>query len=171
MPEFADRIVDMVQAHGSSDLLTVELTETALGADPVTAEIGIRALGDAGIDVSLDDFGTGYTSLMQLRSLAVSEIKIDAVFVSDLGSNDADRQLVRAIVDLAHGIGCRVIAEGVEQPETATWLTSIGCDAAQGYHFARPGSWQSALQRFGPSDPTANQPVSISTGASREVTS
>jgi len=171
MPEFADRIVEMVQAHGSSDLLTLELTETALGADPVTAEIGIRALGDAGIDLSLDDFGTGYTSLMQLRSLPVSEIKIDAVFVRDLGSNEADRQLVRAIVDLAHGIGCRVIAEGVEQPETATWLNSIGCDAAQGYHFARPGSWQSALERFGHSNPAAGDPVSISTGASKEATS
>jgi diguanylate cyclase len=171
MPDFADRIVDMVQAHGSRDLLTLELTETALAADAVIAKIGIRALAAAGIDVSLDDFGTGYTSLMQLRSLPVSEIKIDAVFVNDLGNNQADQQLVRAIIDLAHGIGCRVVAEGVEQPETATWLTSIGCDAAQGFHFARPDSWQSALDRFGPSIPRPKKPVSISAGDSREVTS
>ncbi len=171
IPEFADQIVEMVQARGSSDLLTLELTETALGADPVTAEIGIRALGDAGIDVSLDDFGTGYTSFMQLRSLPVSEIKIDALFVNDLGSNDADRQLVRAIVDLGHGFGCRIVAEGVEELEIATWLTSIGCDAAQGYHYARPGAWQSAVERFGPSRPIANQPISISSGDSREITS
>jgi diguanylate cyclase len=171
IPEFAGQIVEMVQAHGSSDLLILELTETALGADPVTAEMGIRALGDAGIDVSLDDFGTGYTSLMQLRSLPVSEIKIDAVFVSDLDNNAADRQLVRAIVELAHGFGCRVVAEGVEERETATWLTSIGCDAAQGFLFARPGAWQSALERFGPADPIPNCPVSISSGDSREATS
>jgi diguanylate cyclase len=168
VPEFAHRIVDMVRGSGTSELLTLEVTETALGSDPLTAEIGIRALDDAGIDVSLDDFGTGYTSLMQLRSLPVSEIKIDAVFVSDLGSNEADRQLVRAIVDLAHGIGCRVVAEGVEEREIAIWLTSIGCDAAQGYYFARPGTWQSALDRFG----AAAHPTAItSTGNSKEATS
>jgi diguanylate cyclase (GGDEF)-like protein len=166
LPEFAGRVIELVQTYGTSDLLILELTETALAADPVTAEIGIRALSDAGIGVSLDDFGTGYTSLMQLRSLPVSEIKIDAVFVNNLGSNEADRQLVRAMVDLAHGIGCRVIAEGVAEAKTASWLASIGCDAAQGYHFARPSSWQSALERFGPDLP-AGEPAGTATIDSR----
>jgi diguanylate cyclase len=151
-PEFVSDVLRLLDEYGAapSDLI-LELTETAFAHDNATAEAAVAALGVAGVTVALDDFGTGATGLLQLRSLAVHEIKIDRVFVRELMQNTSDRNLVRAVVELAHSLGCRVVAEGVEDELVASWLRSIGCDQAQGYVYHRPTPWSELIAHYCPS--------------------
>jgi EAL domain-containing protein (putative c-di-GMP-specific phosphodiesterase class I) len=121
--------------------LCLEVTETALAADLGAAMQILAELAGVGVTVSLDDFGTGYTSLEQLRTAPVAEIKIDRVFVADLPASAPDRAIVRSVIALAHGLGCTVTAEGVETEAAARWLTEAGCDQGQGYFYARPVPW------------------------------
>ena len=132
------------------DRLHLEVTETAMALDARVAARALAALAAQGIAIAIDDFGIGYTSLFQLRTLAVAEVKIDRVFVSGVENNDQDRAIVRSIIDLGHSLGFLVTAEGVESQDVADWLTSAGCDHAQGYYFARPQPWPDLAQR----DPT-----------------
>ena len=90
------------------------------------------------------------TGLLQLRSFPVRELKIDRIFVRDLLHNEGDRSLVRAVVDLAHRLSCRVVAEGVEDERVAQWLRAVGCDLAQGFHFQRPAPWTEQLHAVDP---------------------
>ena len=91
-----------------------------------------------GVRVAIDDYGTGYSSLAYLHRLPVSELKIDRSFVTDMCNDEAAEKIVRSTIDLAHGLGLRVVAEGVESQEAATVLSSLGADTCQGYFFARP---------------------------------
>ncbi len=117
----------------------VELTETTLvGADDRGAYRALAALRDAGVEVAIDDFGTGYSSLAYLKRLPVDVVKVDRSFVVGLGVDPADRLLVEAVIALAHGLGLRVVAEGVETTGQLEVLAEIGCDAAQGFLLARP---------------------------------
>jgi EAL domain-containing protein (putative c-di-GMP-specific phosphodiesterase class I) len=118
--------------------LTIEITETAAmaQADQVTASLG--RLCEYGAQLSIDDFGTGYSSLVQLHHLPFSELKIDKSFVVDCVSNQESSVLVRAMIDLAHNLNKRVVAEGVESRETLRSLREWGCDIAQGYFIGRP---------------------------------
>ncbi len=129
------------------DRLHLEVTETALALDATVAARAVTALADQGIAIAIDDFGIGYTSLRELRTLPVAEVKVDRVFVSGIQTNDRDRAIVRSIIDLSHSLGCLVTAEGVESEEVADWLTSAGCDHAQGYYFARPEPWADLARR------------------------
>jgi len=129
--------------------LHLEVTETALAVDVRFAARVVAALAHLGIPISVDDFGIGYTSLSQLRTLAVAEVKIDRTFVAGLEHNDADRAIVRSVIGLGHGIGCRVTAEGVETEPIARWLAEAGCDDGQGYFFARPAPWLQLVEQFG----------------------
>ena len=95
----------------------------------------LRALG---IALAVDDFGTGYSSLTYLRGLPVDEVKIDKAFVDGIATDAADRAVVRAVVDIAHTLGLRVVAEGVEDAECAQLLETWGCPTAQGWHYGRP---------------------------------
>ncbi len=122
--------------------LCLEVTETALVADATVAHRTLATLADSGVAMSVDDFGMGYTSLFGLRTLPVTEIKIDRAFVMGLDESAQDRSIVRSIIELAHGLGCSVTAEGVESAGTAQWLTAASCDEAQGYYFARPAPWR-----------------------------
>ncbi len=117
--------------------LQLEVTEGSLFADSHRAAATLRQLDVLGVTLSLDDFGTGYSSLGHLRRLPVQEIKIDRSFVQRMGSDARDRAIVRSVVDLASGLGMRVVAEGVE--DAATWdaLRDMGCDAAQGWYLSR----------------------------------
>jgi EAL domain-containing protein (putative c-di-GMP-specific phosphodiesterase class I) len=119
-------------------LLTLELTEGVVVADPELAAVRLGELRALGVKVSVDDFGTGYSSLTYLKGLPVDEVKIDKGFVNGLATDPADRAVVRAVVDIAHTLGLRVVAEGVEEQEQHELLRSLGVDEAQGYLHARP---------------------------------
>jgi diguanylate cyclase len=145
----------LADADAAPKDLCLEITETALAGDNTAAARALDELAESGVAVSVDDFGTGYTSLIGLRTLAVSEVKIDRAFVTELDRREADRSIVRSIIALAHGLGCTVTAEGVETPQTAAWLRDASCDSAQGYHFARPAPWPELLERYGGPNATA----------------
>ena len=119
------------------ELLTLEITETAVMVDPVHARIVLQELSDAGIRLSLDDFGTGQSSLAYVRELPISSIKIDKSFLMDF-DQPGNAAIVRTAIELAHYLGLSVIAEGVEDESTCAVLRELGCDAAQGYLFSKP---------------------------------
>jgi EAL domain-containing protein (putative c-di-GMP-specific phosphodiesterase class I) len=132
------QVVAALEAHGvPASCLQLEVTEGSLFTDSETAAVTLVQLGALGVELSLDDFGTGYSSLGHLRRLPVSELKIDRCFVQRMGDDPRDAAIVRSVVDLARGLGMRVVAEGVE--ERATWdaLRELGCDAAQGWYLSR----------------------------------
>jgi EAL domain-containing protein (putative c-di-GMP-specific phosphodiesterase class I) len=118
--------------------LKLEVTEGALMSDPVTARSVLRELDALGIAISIDDFGTGYSSLAYLADLPVSEVKIDQSFVGRMAHHASERIIVNSTIDLAHHLGLRAVAEGVEDPALLGELRSLGCDAAQGYAISRP---------------------------------
>nr|BFE72915.1 hypothetical protein GCM10020092_062160 [Actinoplanes digitatis] len=131
-------------------------------------------LAGFGVGVAVDDFGIGYTSLAQLRSVPVSEVKIDRLFVTDLDRDPQNQAIVRSVIELAHGLGCRVTAEGVETAPVSAWLAASGCDAAQGYLYSRPVVWPHLLEMFlNPrgtgrhARPEPVEPVHLSTGGTR----
>jgi diguanylate cyclase (GGDEF)-like protein/PAS domain S-box-containing protein len=119
-------------------LLLLEITETALMADPAAALGSLTALKDLGVGLAVDDFGTGYSSLTYLKKFPVDELKIDRSFINGLGSDSGDSAIVGSCIDLAHAVGIRAVAEGVETPAQVQTLKAMDCDLAQGYHFARP---------------------------------
>ena len=141
-PAFPATVDQLLHESATSpQLLQLEFTETALAVDTLVAVHGVTELARHGIAIAIDDFGAGYTSMRQLRSLLVSELKIDRTFVSGLATNQRDQSIVRTVIDLAHSLGCVVTAEGVETAQTAEWLTDAGCDYAQGFYYARPQPW------------------------------
>jgi len=140
------KITSALRLHGLPPrALVIELTEDTLMADPVLARTILAAIRDCGVAVSIDDYGTGYSSLAYLRNLAVDELKLDRVFVADLTTDPACSAIVRHTVDLAHSLGLRLVAEGIEDQLTAAMLTGFGCDIGQGFHFARPMPPEEAL--------------------------
>ncbi|HED38819.1 MAG TPA: EAL domain-containing protein [Chromatiales bacterium] len=112
--------------------LVLEITESAIMSDPVCAMKILGELSEMGVNLSIDDFGTGYSSLAYLKQLPMDEIKIDKSFVIDMISDKDDYIIVRSTIDLAHNMGRKVIAEGVESPEIWEILNRMGCDMAQG---------------------------------------
>jgi EAL domain-containing protein (putative c-di-GMP-specific phosphodiesterase class I) len=119
-------------------LLHIEITESSLMVEPERARQTLIRLRSLGVHISIDDFGTGYSSLAYLKKLPVDELKIDRSFVSDMGSDPNDHAIVRSTIDLAHNLGLRVVAEGVEDEATWQLLVQLGCDEAQGFHLGRP---------------------------------
>ncbi|MET9612746.1 putative bifunctional diguanylate cyclase/phosphodiesterase [Kitasatospora indigofera] len=151
----SDVVADVAQALESSGLparlLQLEITESALlgpGGRPLQA---LQALADMGVRIAIDDFGTGYSNLAYLSRLPVHVLKLDGTFIEGFrdpvpgrpgqGSRrtEADEQIVRAMVQLAHALGLTVTAEGIESAAQAERLRLTGCDTAQGWYFARPG--------------------------------
>lgn len=100
----------------------------------------LKSLNKLGVGIAMDDFGTGYSSLSYLRSYPFDTLKIDRSFVNDITIDPADRELVNATIAMAHGLGLRVIAEGVETEEQLLHLAEHGCEMAQGYLFSQPVS-------------------------------
>jgi EAL domain-containing protein (putative c-di-GMP-specific phosphodiesterase class I) len=118
--------------------LELEITESALMGEPLRAKWVLTELSAMGVAVSLDDFGTGYSSLASLKRLPVNEIKIDRSFVMNMAAAESDAVIVKSTIDLAHNLGLRVVAEGVETKETWDMLARLHCDVAQGYYLSRP---------------------------------
>ena len=116
----------------------LEVTESAVMLQPERALQIMARLHEMGVSLSVDDFGTGYSSLAYLKKLPVSELKIDQSFVFGMVKNDNDGIIVRSTIDLAHNLGLKVVAEGIEDQETLRLLEILGCDTGQGYLFARP---------------------------------
>lgn len=118
--------------------LGLELTESAIMADIHHARQMLLQLHEREVRIAVDDFGTGYSSLSYLKTLPLSEVKIDKSFVVDLRANSNDRAIVRAILAMSHELGVAVVAEGVENNDVLELLRNLGCDLAQGYFIGRP---------------------------------
>ena len=118
--------------------LVIEITESAMMADPDRAMEILTHLSAMGVQVSVDDYGTGFSSLAYLKKLPVDELKIAKPFVSGMTEDENDGIIVRSTIDLAHNLGLRVVAEGVENKDTWELLVILGCDAVQGYYMCRP---------------------------------
>jgi diguanylate cyclase (GGDEF)-like protein/PAS domain S-box-containing protein len=138
-PELVDLVAQLLKTHGVSPaMLKLEVTESAVMTDPKRALDTLVRLRAIGVEVAIDDFGTGHSSLSYLKQMPVEEIKLDRSFVRDMGTNKNDFTIVRSTIKLAHDLGLRVIAEGVEDQATWDLLVGLGCDLAQGYHMSRP---------------------------------
>lgn len=138
---FAGVVDDLLRRHAvPARLLVLEITETTVISDFDGSKVVIDDLLALGIEVSIDDFGAGFTSLAHLSGLSVRELKLDRVFITGLGGGGRERdlQLVRSTVELAHALGLRVVAEGIEDAATLDLLSNLGCDLAQGYFISRP---------------------------------
>lgn len=118
--------------------LVLEITESAIMDDPERAMQVLARLDEMGIELSIDDFGTGYSSLAYLRKLPVREVKIDQSFVFGLASNDDDATIVHSIINLAHDLGLKVVAEGIESQQVWDVLAGFGCDTGQGSYVSPP---------------------------------
>ena len=119
-------------------LLVLEITESAIMADPAHAEEILGRLSQMGIELAIDDFGIGYSSMASLKSLPLHELKVDRSFVSQMTNNSRDAVIVRSTIDLGRNLGLRVVAEGVEDRRTWQELQALGCDAIQGYYVSHP---------------------------------
>jgi EAL domain-containing protein (putative c-di-GMP-specific phosphodiesterase class I) len=143
-PGFASEVAAALRsADAAPQLLTLELTEDVLVGDPELAARRMDELHALGVRLSVDDFGTGYSSLTYLKRLPLDEVKLDKAFVDGVVNDAADRAVVTAVVDIAHTLGLRVVAEGVERTEQASALLVLGVDELQGYLHARPMPAQS----------------------------
>jgi len=118
--------------------IQIEITESALLADPTRAQSTVGRIAALGVSVALDDFGTGFSSLQHLRKLPIAEIKIDRTFVAGMADNHDDAAIVRSTVEMARSLGIRTVAEGVEDEYTFRRLVESGCTLAQGWHAAKP---------------------------------
>jgi len=137
--DFIDRLEHALQSNRLvPGRFTCEITETVAMEDTLVTQRAFAHLGQLGVHVSIDDFGTGHSSLAVLRRLPAAELKIDRAFVTDLGRSADALAVARAIVQLAHSLDLRVVAEGVETAEQRDHLLALGCDELQGFLFARP---------------------------------
>jgi len=138
-PTLPAQVQELLRATGVAPAqLKLEITESALMADPRRALASLTGLAEMGVRLAIDDFGTGYSSLAYLTRLPVQELKIDKSFVLDLASGGANAIIVRSTIELGHNLGLAVIAEGVEDRATWDTLANFGCDFAQGYYIGRP---------------------------------
>ncbi|HLM07886.1 MAG TPA: EAL domain-containing protein [Blastococcus sp.] len=136
LPDMVRRL--LAEHRVPASLLRLEVTESAVMGDAARCMEVLQRLRDLGVRLSIDDFGTGYSSMAYLRRLPVDELKIDRSFVLGMCTSQQDAVLVRTAIDLGHNLGLTVVAEGVEGPEHVDALRALGCDIAQGFHYARP---------------------------------
>jgi EAL domain-containing protein (putative c-di-GMP-specific phosphodiesterase class I) len=136
---FADLVAATLSASSTDPrLLTLEVTESIFLRDGERALIVLSDLKSIGVSIALDDFGTGYSSLSYLLEYPVDTVKSDRSFIAKLGRDPASETVMSAVVQLAHGLGMTVVAEGVETAAQHDQLSQLGCDYCQGFHFARP---------------------------------
>ncbi len=144
--DLVERITTALARHRiDPSLLTCEITESVAMEDTRATQVTFQRLGEAGVHLSIDDFGTGYSSLGYLRKLPAEELKIDRSFVMDIETSADARAVVDAVIHLAHALGLKVVAEGVETERQRDVLIQMGCDELQGYLFAKPMSARALL--------------------------
>jgi len=133
------QVAELLAAHDvPAELLELEVTESALMTEPARAQRLLEQLCALGVWISIDDFGAGYTSLGQLKTMPVNELKIDKSFVMTMTEDRSNSLIVHSVVDLGHNLGLTIVAEGVESEQALSALREFGCDVAQGYHLSRP---------------------------------
>ena len=138
-PTLIDDIAGVLANSGlAPDLLELEITESLMMKNPDTAAAILQQIRNLGVGLAIDDFGTGYSSLSYLKRFPLTTVKIDRSFVNDLSEDRAAQALTAGIVTLAHGLGMKVVAEGVETAEQCDHLRSHGCDEIQGYWLCKP---------------------------------
>jgi diguanylate cyclase (GGDEF)-like protein len=139
LTDIADIVANALHQSGlSARRLTLEVTETVLVSDNATIARNVAQLRALGVQLAIDDFGTGYSSLSYLHRLPAQVLKIDQSFVATLDATDSTVAVLTAIVSMGHSLGLQIVAEGVELASQARRLRELGCDAVQGYLFARP---------------------------------
>jgi len=155
-PRFVRGVTEALdEANVPPDRLKLEVTESTLMADPALAHSVLQELAHLGVTISIDDFGTGYSSLAYLADLPVAEVKIDQSFVRRMAAGSRETIIVASTIDLAHNLGLRAVAEGVEDPGLRPQLQALGCDAAQGFAISRPlpepdaTRWLAGSKQFG----------------------
>ena len=155
-----DRVAALLAEHEvPAEMVSFELTESSVMTDPDRMKPVLHSLHELGTGLSIDDFGTGYSSLSQLRRLPVDEVKIDKEFVFSMGTDLGDLAIVRAIIELGHSLGLRVVAEGVEDELARDLLAGNDCDVIQGYLVSRAldpdrlDAWLSARTAIRPGQP------------------
>jgi EAL domain-containing protein (putative c-di-GMP-specific phosphodiesterase class I) len=140
-PDLPDIVTSVLhETRLDPSALCLEITETVLMEDTNLVADAIDRLHGLGVNLAVDDFGTGYSSLLYLRRFPVQILKLDRAFVAGLGRNDTDTAIVRSTIELAHSLGMRAHAEGIERPEQLDLLWAMGCDLGQGYLWGRPTS-------------------------------
>ena len=140
-PDLVEKILALLESVGTlPECLEIEITENVLMADIEHGAKILQRLNEAGITITIDDYGTGHSSLAYLKKLPLHTLKIDKSFVLDMARDENDAVIVRSTVDLAHNLGYRVVAEGVEDEETLDLLGVLGCDSIQGYFLREPES-------------------------------
>jgi EAL domain-containing protein (putative c-di-GMP-specific phosphodiesterase class I) len=145
--DLASQIGQLLQESGMDPrCVDLEITETIAMADAERSAEVLAQLKALGVGLDIDDFGTGYSSLSRLQRFPVDALKIDRAFVSHMDSDKETYEIVRIIVMLAHNLGLRVIAEGVETQAQLDLLRRVGCERAQGYLFSRPVDHQTILK-------------------------
>lgn len=145
-PEFVSTVLRVLKETGlPAELLDLELTESAMIQNDGPTRKGLELLRKFGVRLSIDDFGTGYSSLSYLRDLPVQTLKIDRSFVRDIATSSEARTLVESMIDMAHTLNLRVVAEGVEDEVQFDLLTKAGCDQIQGFHISRAVSSDEAV--------------------------
>jgi len=138
-PDLIHSIRSSLNIWGTNpELLTLEVTESALMDDMDSSFIVLDELRSFGLNISIDDFGTGYSSMAYFKYIPANELKIDQSFIRYMLENDMDQHIVKTVIDMAHGFDIKVVAEGIENEETLLSLKKSGCDIAQGYHIAKP---------------------------------
>lgn len=145
-PDLPESLRKLRSAHGlPPGALHIELTESAVLKRPDAAREMMRELRGDGACISIDDFGTGFSSMAYLRDLPLDYLKIDRTFLIDLVTDQRNASICKALIALGHGLGLRIIAEGVENAGQLEWLKAHGCDQAQGYYFARPAPFEEMM--------------------------
>jgi EAL domain-containing protein (putative c-di-GMP-specific phosphodiesterase class I) len=136
---FPQDVKSLLEEYGvSGKSIVMELTESTLLVDPARAIEIITSLAELDIEVEIDDFGTGYSSLSYLKQLPIAALKIDRSFVADILTDASDAVIVSSTIQMAHSLGLKTVAEGVEDEVTLVRLMRMGCDIIQGYYYAKP---------------------------------
>ena len=126
------------EARVDNAQIVFEVTETATMSDPERSAFALKLIQNARIRVSIDDYGTGQSTMSYLQRLPVSEIKLDQSFVKTMTTDNANRVMVKSTIKMAHALGFKIVAEGIEDQPCLELLTRYGCDIGQGWHISKP---------------------------------